>query len=162
MPLRHHLSSDRTPLVARTSGAALMVVVAVGAAQVVDLNGNSRHDSEDIQLGVSDDCNRNGLVDERDAAAPHFSLAVEQINAVEQFQNNVWDARPIDFNHDGLMDLVVSSMTSTNLGGISLWRNEGGPGLVHVQRIPFPNARPYTLRVADFNGDGWSDVIASD
>src|SRR5688572_900929 len=129
-----------------------------------DLNANAVEDSRDIRLGTSEDCNLNGFVDERDAAAPHFAQSVEHLNALEgeQFQNNVWDAQPIDFNADGLPDLVVSSMYETNTGAITYWRNEGGPGLVFLTRTLLPDTRPYSLRVADFNADGMADFAASD
>ncbi len=147
--------------------AATGLAAAAGASgQVVsgalDFNGNNKHDSEDIQLGVGFDCNHNALLDTVDVSMPHFTVALEQINAVEQFQNNVWDARPIDFNQDGLDDLVVVAMTSTNLGGITLWRNAGGAGLEYVTRIEMPNARPTVLQVGDLNGDGLTDFVASD
>lgn len=161
-------SGGPSPLAFLITGVSLALILCSGVSgrQVVsgdlDLNGNAKHDSEDIQTGVSTDCNLNGTVDEADTTLPHFSLAIEQLNAVEQFQNNVFDAEPIDFNQDGLQDLIVLSMTSTNLGGVSLWRNEGGIGLVHVTRIGMPNQRPYVLRVADLNGDGMQDFVASD
>src|SRR5688572_23479389 len=83
-----------------------------------DLNANAVEDSRDLRLGTSEDCNLNGFVDERDATAPHFAQSIEHLNALEgeQFQNNVWDAQPIDFNADGLPDLVVTSMYETNTG----------------------------------------------
>ncbi len=149
------------------AGCAALMLGAGASAQTavsgaLDFNGNGRHDSEDIQLGVGFDCNHNALLDTADVMMPHFTVALEQINAVEQYQNNVWDARPIDFNQDGLDDLVVVAMTSTNLGGITLWRNGGGAGLEYVTRINMPNARPTVLQVGDLNSDGMLDFVASD
>jgi len=133
-------------------------------ASAQDLNSNDVQDSRDLREGTSPDCNLNGVVDERDAGVPHFTQAIEHLNALEgeQFQNNVWDIRPIDFNQDGKLDLVVTSMFATNTGGITFWRNEGGAGLVYAFRLLIPNTRPYSLRVADFNGDGLDDFAASD
>ena len=147
------------PVIASAAAFAL-----APAARAQDLNANAIEDARDLRLGTSGDCNVNGRVDERDANAPRFSQAVEHLNALEgeMFQNNVWDAQPIDFNNDGLMDLVVSSMYATNTGAISYWRNEGGAGLVHVSRLLMDGTRPYTLRVADLNDDGLSDFVASD
>lgn len=135
-----------------------------GVATAQDLNANAVDDARDLREGTSGDCNLNGVVDERDINAPHFTQAIEHLNALEpQFtQNNVWDAKPIDFNQDGLPDLIVTSMYSTNTGAISLWRNEGGPGLVHVTRLLINKTRPYTIRVADLNGDGLQDFVTSD
>ena len=49
-----------------------MVVCAMRPAAGQDLNANSVEDARDIRLGTSGDCNVNGFVDERDAAAPHL------------------------------------------------------------------------------------------
>lgn len=163
-----HTKNGLTPKMTRAlSGCAALMLCAGASAQTtvsgaLDFNGNGRHDSEDIQLGIGFDCNHNALLDTADVMMPHFTVALEQINAVEQFQNNVWDARPIDFNQDGLDDLVVIAMTSTNLGGITLWRNAGGAGLEYVTRINMPNARPTVLQVGDLNNDGMQDFVASD
>ncbi len=154
------MNTHRNIVILASSLSASLAGTPIALAQ--DLNANVIEDSRDLRLGTSADCNANGLVDERDASAPHFTQAIEHLNGLEQFQNNVWDARPIDFNNDGLPDLVVSSMYSTNVGAVSFWRNEGGPGLVHVTRLLMPDTRPYTLRVGDLNADGRSDFVASD
>ena len=143
---------------------ASAVLLCVGSAWAQDLNNNAQDDPRDLRLGTSEDCNLNGTVDERDATAPHFTQAIEHLNALEgeEFQNNVWEVRPIDFNQDGMLDLVVTSMYETNTGAITFWRNEGGAGLVYHSRMLIPGTRPYALRVADFNGDGMDDFAASD
>src|SRR5688572_7369047 len=150
------------PLSLTVASVAWLTLASTALGQ--DLNANAVEDSRDLRVGFSEDCNLNGFVDERDATAPHFAQSIEHLNALEgeQFQNNVWDAQPIDFNADGLPDLVVSSMYETNTGAITYWRNEGGPGLVYLARILMSDTRPYSLRVADFNGDGMPDFAASD
>src|SRR5688572_11215336 len=127
-----------------------------------DINGDLVRDSAEIRFGTSPDCNLNGIPDAAEGDRPHFSLGIEHLNGPEEFQNNCWDAVPIDFNADGLPDIVATSMIETNTGGVSLWRNEGGAGLVFVSRLAMPNARPLSIRVADMNADGRSDLVIAD
>jgi hypothetical protein len=142
--------------------AAALTLSATGVLFAQDVNGNLQQDSAEIRSGVSPDCNRNAIPDGAEADRPHLSAGAEHLNGPEQFQNNTFDAAPIDFNADGRPDLVATSMISTNLGGISFWRNEGGVGLVFVRRIEIPNARPSAIRVGDMNADGRPDLVIAD
>ncbi|CAG0949643.1 hypothetical protein PHYC_00126 [Phycisphaerales bacterium] len=137
------------------------VAVASANARAQDLNGNVQQDSLEIRNGAAD-CNRNGVLDSIDIRRPHFSNAIEHLNGLVQFQNNVWDVCPLDFDGDGRSDLALCAFTSTNFGNIALWRNDGGPGLRFASEIPFPEARPTVLKSADLNGDGRPDLIAGD
>ncbi len=139
---------------------ALALSLAAGAL-AQDLDGNFTADSQQLRSGAPD-CNHNGMLDSVDISRPHFSTALEHLNGVVPFQNNVWEVCPLDFNRDGRMDLALCAFTSTDFGNIALWRNDGGPGLVFHSQIDFPNARPTVIRAADVNGDGRTDLIAAD
>ena len=145
------------------AGLTLACSALLGApAGAQDLNGNFVQDAHDLRNGTSIDCNLNGFVDERDVDFPHFRHSVRLANGLEQSQNDVFDAEPIDFDQDGDPDLVVASMYSTNVGAISYWRNDGGSGLVHLNRVLTSGTRPYALEAADLNGDGLEDFVAVD
>ncbi|MEZ6243109.1 MAG: VCBS repeat-containing protein [Phycisphaerales bacterium] len=143
--------------------AGTLVGLTASQALPQDVNGNALADSTEIRLGNAQDCNHNGVPDDVDATRPHFSSAVEHLNGVQAFQNNVWDAAPLELNADGLPDLALAVFTSTNFGSIALWRgNAEGPALTHITDIGFPNARPTYIRAADMNADGRDDIIAGD
>ncbi len=65
-----------------------------------------------------------------------------------------------DFNHDGKVDLINGDNTTGNL---SILTNNGRGGFalssVLPTRAPFSN--PKTIAIADFNGDGWPDVVCA-
>lgn len=145
----------------RTLGLAAAILCGMNAASAQDLDGNFQQDSLQLRNGAAD-CNHDGVLDAVDISRPYLSAAIEHMNGLVQFQNNVWDVCPIDFNQDGRMDLAIAVFTSTNFGNIALWRNEGGPGLVFDSQIDFPNSRPTTLRCADLNGDGRTDLVSAD
>ncbi|MBC7835276.1 MAG: VCBS repeat-containing protein [Phycisphaerales bacterium] len=143
----------------------LLAVIATAAcaypALAQDLDGNLQQDSLELRQGALD-CNHNAILDIIDIGRPHFSNSREHLNGVVQFQNNVWDVAPLDFNLDGKMDLALCAFTSTNFGHVAFWRNDGGPGLTFHSEIPFPNARPTIIKSADVNADGRPDLIAAD
>src|SRR5262245_1817238 len=86
----------------------LLSVVSPTFAQ--DLDGDRTQDSAQLRAGAPD-CNHNGVLDSVDVGRPHFSNAIEHLNGVQAFQNNVWDLCPIDFNRDGRMDLALCAFT---------------------------------------------------
>ncbi len=139
--------------------ASFLIVTAPTVAQ--DLNGNFQQDSLELRNGAPD-CNLNGTIDSVDTSKPYLSHPISLLNGVDQFQNNVWGIVPLDFDQDGRMDLALCAFTSTNLGHIALWHNEGGPALVFHSEIAFPDARPTVITAADIDGDLKTDLIAGD
>jgi len=148
----------RTPAVMLVTAWAL--TFAAGAC-AQDLDGDNQPDSLELRQGALD-CNHDGVLDGVDIGRPHFTSAIEHLNGIVQFQNNVWDVTPIDFNQDGKMDLAFTIFFSTDEGKIALWRNDGGPGLVFHDEIAFADARPYAIGSGDLDADGMTDLVASD
>jgi len=149
----------------RNATLAVSILLALGNASTTlaqDVNGILAADSEDLHLGTSLDCNHNGVSDEAEADRPHFSAAVEHLNALEQSMSNVFDTCSIDFNLDGRPDLVSVSMPGPNLGYVTLKRNDGGVGLTYVSRMQMTNASPAYVGSADVNADGIADLVIGD
>jgi len=72
---------------------------------------------------------------------------------------------PIDYNHDGLMDLIFNMENNTE-GGIELYVNEGNFEFTRVTDTVFAvnnwvynTFSPRELAVADVNNDGWDDIV---
>lgn len=61
-----------------------------------------------------------------------------------------------DFNHDGLMDIAASRDDNQ---GNSLYINSGSKQFVSSPQ--FGNMRAQEIAVADFNNDGWMDVLTA-
>lgn len=73
---------------------------------------------------------------------------------------DVWGVELIDFDKDGLIDIVA---TSRNANAVILLRNTSTPGNLSFQQqanLPVGND-PLNIAVADFNGDGWPDMAVS-
>ena len=63
-----------------------------------------------------------------------------------------------DMNRDGKTDLVVAVG-----GAVAVLLGNGRAGWAHVPDSPFPVGRgAWSLAVADFDGDGRSDVATAD
>jgi FG-GAP-like repeat len=138
------------------SGVAL---AATGLAQ--DFNGNTVRDAVDLRAGVSQDCNRNGVPDEADLGKPDFAAAIEHHNDTAS-TSNVSGVAMVDVDLDGDMDVVAAARSGQNDSSLTIWRNDGGPGLVFGTRYIVPNALCYLIRPADLNADGRTDLVVSD
>jgi hypothetical protein len=69
-------------------------------------------------------------------------------------------SRIIDVDHDGKPDLVV--LTAQGKEGVFLYHNQGGGEFVEKPLIEQPPVWGYTyFEFADFNGDGYPDILTS-
>src|ERR1035437_5378922 len=62
---------------------------------------------------------------------------------------------PLDFNHDGWMDLAFTHFGSPR---ISLWRNDHGKTFEEVQLPKFDWHRGWGVVAFDYDNDGWVDL----
>jgi hypothetical protein len=87
-------------------------------------------------------------------------------DAIAHTVDEVQCAAAIDFDRDGLLDVVRSApLGSFGSGHGALWleRNVGSGRFVEVGRIPFDSSLGIAraLAIGDVDGDGWDDVYAS-
>ncbi|MGE0480866.1 MAG: FG-GAP repeat domain-containing protein [Phycisphaerae bacterium] len=145
---------------ALTATLALFAVLGAAAAHAQDVDGDLIRDSLELRNGAPD-CNHNGVPDTGDVDRPHFSAAVEHLNALEGFTSYVWDATPIDFNADGLPDVAAVSYPDPDFGYVTLWRNDGGLGLTYLTRFTL-GVQLGRIIAADIVGDARPDLVVSD
>lgn len=145
----------------RSAAAVLAAGSLASLAFGQDFNGNTVRDAIDIRNGVSQDCNHNGIPDEADLSKPDFAAAVEHHSDIAS-TSNVNGVAMVDVDLDGDMDVVAASRQGTNNSSLTIWRNDGGPGLVYATRYTVTNALCYMIRPADLNGDGRTDLVVSD
>ncbi len=145
----------------RIYGVLLAALLPSGVALGQDANGNALRDSIDLRNGTSLDCNHNGVPDEADIAKPDFRAAIEHFGDAATL-NNVSGTWPLDVDHDLDLDLVVASSSGPSNSNLTIWRNDGGAGLVYSTRTTLLNSVCSTVRTGDLNGDGWTDVVAAD
>jgi RHS repeat-associated protein len=85
-------------------------------------------------------------------------------HAATQFSSADYDLYPADFNNDGRQDLLYIGKTPDKPSGIALADSSGNPQFgfqtwpSNYLNIPWSDGT-YTAIVADFNGDGYSDVL---
>lgn len=147
-----------TPRIVTTSLLALLASTASLSAQ--DFNGNAIRDSIDLRNGVVD-CNHNGVPDDADLAKPDFAAAIEH-HSDSATVHNLVGLTMLDVDLDGDLDVVAASTAGPSNSNLTIWRNDGGPGLVFSTRISLLNAVCGTVRSADLNSDGRMDVVAAD
>lgn len=145
----------------RSTIAGVWLAVA-GSAAAQDFNGNAIRDSIDLRNGTSADCNHNGVPDEADLLKPDFAAAIEHFGDSATLSGTS-GLIPVDVDQDGDIDVVVSSGAGgPNNSNVTVWRNDGGPGLVFGSRITITNAQCFAVRAADLNADGRMDIVCSD
>jgi len=68
-----------------------------------------------------------------------------------------------DFNGDGIPDLVVSDMNSgyPELGNLTVLLGNGDGTFTPTAVSPQTGSIPYSVAVADFNGDGKADLVTA-
>lgn len=72
---------------------------------------------------------------------------------------------PVDLNDDGILDLVIPSTTGTNTGLVRVFLGNGtsgvGNGTFGAEHDYSTGSDPYAPISADFDGDGYRDVVVS-
>ncbi|HEV8699961.1 MAG TPA: FG-GAP-like repeat-containing protein [Candidatus Polarisedimenticolia bacterium] len=128
----------------------------LGELAISDLNGDGRRDVAAVWAGASDS---------------HWRL-VSFLNlgnmALGSLREEAAGIGPIalangDFNHDGVPDLVVSNSGlggEYTTGGLSILIGRGDGTFDHPQAPPTGD-NPFSVAVADFNGDGHEDVATA-
>jgi FG-GAP-like repeat len=140
--------------------ASLAFGAGASALLAQDLNGNATQDPTELRQGAPD-CNHNGLLDVADISRPHFSVTADHLFETTGATHTVAAIATIDFDKDGDLDAVGISQPSFGTY-LTLWRNDGGSGLVYLSRTLYSGVGLTALGSADLNNDGWTDLAASD
>lgn len=130
----------RKPKDAKGSGADAIVAADLTSSTTIDLDGGG--DDGDGGVTALD------LTTGPSTPAPIGMTALPATDLVTEFS----DVKVVDLDHDGIPDLV--STTGSTPGSLwALGRGDGTLGQAHLLPICM------TMSTADFNGDGWDDLV---
>ena len=65
-----------------------------------------------------------------------------------------------DFNHDDKLDILLGGESSSGTVPVEVWRNNGGAAFSDISTV-FPSIFSGNVAWADFDNDGWLDVLIS-
>lgn len=116
---------------------------------VADLNGD----------GIDDIVTANDLVPEI-----VYALSDGQGNIKSGLRHipisEAYELQVADMNHDGIMDLVVITYSSTEGAAVGIMAGDGILGFGPLRN--FANTQlPSSIAIGDFNKDGWSDIAVA-
>jgi hypothetical protein len=151
--------SVRTPaIVVRRWGTSTLVLAALApfsplAAQDCNLNGVG--DSRDVEGGVSEDCNGDGVPDECESVP----LLIGAVGGPTPLGGEPRRLASGDFNGDGLGDLALGSwLDSTGMESRLTVFLGGGAGDFDTERT-FETSDLSEVRAADLDGDSDLDLV---
>lgn len=137
------------PLPARAPRALAMAwvfLLVATSARAIDCNQNGLDDSQDLLSGFSQDCNGNLVPDECEVSVQ------QRLLGEVPFLSTVM---PADLDQDGDLDLIASSLL-----GLYWYENVHPDSLLVSHLVATSNSPARSLRAADMNGDGHTDIIS--
>jgi hypothetical protein len=146
---------------ARHIRAITLLALLTLPAHAQDFNGNGVYDALDLRNGTATDCNHNGIPDPADAGLVRTVAAVEHRNDIATL-TNVNAVAFADVDLDGDADVIVAARSGSSDSSITIWRNDGGPGLTAAARYTVTSSLCWTIRVADLDADGRLDIVCGD
>ncbi|MCA9787433.1 MAG: VCBS repeat-containing protein [Candidatus Cloacimonetes bacterium] len=123
-----------------------MICLHAGSAMAIDCNQNGQDDDLDLLAGTSQDCNGNSIPDE--CEAPVLQRLLGEVPFLST-------ALPADVDDDGDLDLIVTSLI-----GLYWQENVHVDSLMVTHILSNDNSPARSLRAADMNHDGHTDILA--